>query len=149
MASSSSSGSSKRTRAELANNAVTCMVDECVADLNDGRKYYWRHKLGSVHYFSGTCRLESGGQQVQVEPTMNPPWSGFIDAPAWLDHSNYAPSFMSSLVHPRSDSGSVSVAAGPLENGCDVGWGGMDPHDHLASFDCEDPQTLPICWQSW
>ncbi|KAI3727064.1 hypothetical protein L1987_66873 [Smallanthus sonchifolius] len=113
--------------------------------------------------------VQSDGQQ--VHPTvdvnvMNPPWSEVVQAPLWLDHSNYAPSLLSSpvasiptlshVVNPQSDSGSVSVTASPLdqglisygglENDFDVGWGGVTDMDtyHHASYD----QTLPFYWQS-
>ncbi|MFS7971468.1 putative transcription factor SBP family [Helianthus anomalus] len=125
----------------------------------------------------GTTMLQFAGQQTQahphLHPTMaltNPLWSGVVDAPAWLDHSNYAPSLLSSSVtppqasiptmghvmHPQSDSGSASLAASPLDQGPsyggsefdhDVGWGDMTDTDahHDELF---DPQTLTFYWQS-
>ncbi|KAI7736817.1 hypothetical protein M8C21_015823, partial [Ambrosia artemisiifolia] len=124
-----------------------------------------------------TNMLQYADQQVQVHPHLhptmdfnNPLWSGVVDAPDWVDHSSYAPSLLSSSVappqasvstlshvmYPPSESGSVTLAASPLdqgpsyggsENDYEVGWGGvtdMDPHYHESS----DPQTLPFYWQS-
>ncbi|KAI3785880.1 hypothetical protein L1987_45006 [Smallanthus sonchifolius] len=137
----SPSGSSKRA----SSNAVTCLVNGCASDLSDCRKYYQRHK--------------SAGQQVHPHPTvdvMNPPWSEVVQAPLWLDHSNYAPSLLSSpvaslshVVNPQSGSGSVSITAssldqelisyGGMENDFDVGWGGVTDMEtyHHASYDHE------------
>ncbi|KAI3777674.1 hypothetical protein L1987_47475 [Smallanthus sonchifolius] len=209
----SQSGSSKRACTEV-NQAVTCLVDGCAADLSDCRKYYQRHKVCEVHSKSPqvlingqslrfcqqcsrfhsleefnegkrSCRKRldghnrrrrkprpylfsphNGADMVQSDPAgppmhvhpttgfMNPQWSGVVEAPAWVTHSDHAPSLLSSLfsppqascstlshvVHPPPDSGSVSITAsaldqglgyGGLEDDCDMGWDGMtnmDPH---------------------
>ncbi|KAK1433933.1 hypothetical protein QVD17_10851 [Tagetes erecta] len=135
-----------------------------------------RRRKPQPYVNQGTSMLQPGGQQVQVHRTMaltNPLWSGVVEAPGWVDHSNYAPSLLSfsvaqpqasvstvgNVVQSTSDSGSVSIKAGSSDQGpsyggmgndCVVGWGCMtaiDPHDH-ASFDDEDLQTLPPYWQS-
>lgn len=111
----------------------------------------------------------------QMQPTMaftNPLLRGVGEAPAWVDHSKYAPSLQSCsgspthassttlphVMHNQSDSGSVSTTANPLdprlcygglENDTDLRWGGMTdvgPHHH-APFDHQDTQTIPFYWQ--
>ncbi|KAI3671443.1 hypothetical protein L1987_87181 [Smallanthus sonchifolius] len=198
----SQSGSSKRACTEV-NQAVTCLVDGCAADLSDCRKYYQRHKVCELHSKSPQVLIngqssirernltrgkeaaendltgiieeeesldradmvqsDSAGPSMHVHSTTgftNPMWSGVVEAPAWADHSNHAPSLLSSLfsppqascstlshvVHPPSDSGSVSITTsaldqgqgyGGLEDDCDMGWDGMtnmDPHYYSSYY---------------
>ncbi|XP_076891794.1 squamosa promoter-binding-like protein 3 [Bidens hawaiensis] len=47
----------------------------------------------------------------QVYRTTNPVWSGVGEGPAWVDHSNYAPSLLSSSVAPPHASSSTPYNA--------------------------------------